>query len=101
MTALHKNEKGVTPQSHEYGVGFSVSALQYMRAFFLIYPHLLENQHAVRVVSSLSKPSPHRNKDATRGIFNDPTWDETTTGKFHCKSMAPKRNGLIRPTMSQ
>lgn len=34
-----------------YGSGFSVSALQYMRAFFLGYPRLLEIQHAVRVVS--------------------------------------------------
>jgi predicted nuclease of restriction endonuclease-like (RecB) superfamily len=33
----------------EYGSGFSVSALQYMRAFFLAYPNLLEIQHAVRV----------------------------------------------------
>jgi predicted nuclease of restriction endonuclease-like (RecB) superfamily len=28
--------------------GFSVSALQYMRAFYLSYPQLLANQHAVR-----------------------------------------------------
>jgi predicted nuclease of restriction endonuclease-like (RecB) superfamily len=33
----------------EYGSGFSVSALQYMRSFFLSYPQLLEKQHAVRV----------------------------------------------------
>ena len=33
----------------EYGSGFSVSALQYMRSFFLNYPQLLEKQHAVRV----------------------------------------------------
>ena len=33
----------------EYGSGFSVSALQYMRSFFLGYPELLANQHAVRV----------------------------------------------------
>jgi len=35
----------------EYGSGFSVSALQYMRAFFLGYPDLLEIQHALRVES--------------------------------------------------
>ena len=35
--------------SGEYGDGFSVSALQYMRAFFLGYPELLAKQHAVRV----------------------------------------------------
>lgn len=32
----------------EYGNGFSVSALQYMRAFYLIYPNLLANQRPVR-----------------------------------------------------
>ena len=35
--------------SGEYGDGFSVSALQYMRGFFLGYPELLAKQHAVRV----------------------------------------------------
>lgn len=38
----------------DYGRGFSVSALQYRRAFFLGYPNLLlpsEKQHAVRVIS--------------------------------------------------
>ncbi len=35
----------------DYGRGFSVSALQYMRAFFLAYPVLLQKQHAVRVIS--------------------------------------------------
>jgi len=35
----------------DYGSGFSVSALQYMRAFYLGYPELMEIQHAVRVKS--------------------------------------------------
>ncbi len=36
----------------EFGSGFSVSALQYMRAFYLAYPELLATiQHAVRVES--------------------------------------------------
>ena len=35
--------------SREYGDGFSVSALQYMRGFFLAYPELLAKQHAPRV----------------------------------------------------
>jgi predicted nuclease of restriction endonuclease-like (RecB) superfamily len=35
----------------EYGSGFSVTALQYMRAFFIGYPDLLNIQHAVRVKS--------------------------------------------------
>jgi hypothetical protein len=33
----------------EYGSGFSVSGLQYMRAFFLEYPDFLPIQHALRV----------------------------------------------------
>ena len=36
--------------SAEYGAGFSVSALQYTRSFFIGYPQLLAKQHAVRVV---------------------------------------------------
>ena len=37
----------------EYGRGFSVSALQYMRGFFQAYPTLLEKQHALRVESQI------------------------------------------------
>ena len=33
----------------DFGNGFSVSALQYMRAFYLGYPGLMKIQHAVRV----------------------------------------------------
>jgi hypothetical protein len=39
--------------SREYGRGVSVSALQYMRAFYQAYPGLLEKQHAPRVESQL------------------------------------------------
>ncbi|WP_020561189.1 DUF1016 N-terminal domain-containing protein [Thiofilum flexile] len=53
--------------STEYGNGFSVSALQYMRAFFLAYPALLPIQHAVRVISLESAPT-------------DATWQP---GKLH------------------
>ncbi len=35
--------------ANEYGSGFSVSALQYMRGFYQAYPELLSNQHAMRV----------------------------------------------------
>ena len=42
----------------EYGTGFSVSALQYMRSFFLGYPDLLANQHAVRV-DFAAEPTQH------------------------------------------
>ena len=41
--------------SGEYGDGFSVSALQYMRSFFLAFPELLAKQHAVRVVLDVAQ----------------------------------------------
>ena len=37
-----------TQLANDYGSGFSVSALQYMRSFYQSFPHLLENQHAPR-----------------------------------------------------
>jgi hypothetical protein len=36
----------------DYGNGFSVSTLQYMRSFYTTYPSILTNQHALRVNSS-------------------------------------------------
>ncbi|MEZ5451601.1 MAG: PDDEXK nuclease domain-containing protein [Thiothrix sp.] len=53
----------------ECGSGFSVSALQYMRAFFLAYPDLIEIQHAPRVISANTLPS-----------VDDSTWQP---GKLH------------------
>ena len=41
--------------SGDYGDGFSVSALQYMRSFFLGFPQLLAKQHAVRVVLDVAQ----------------------------------------------
>ena len=46
-----------------YGSGFSVSALQYMRGFFLAYPSLLAKQHAVRVELASGESS-------TTGVLN-------------------------------
>ena len=46
----------------EYGSGFSVSALQYMRGFFLGYPELLAKQHAVRVEFD-ARPVQHALRD--------------------------------------
>ena len=40
--------------SVEYGSGFSVSGLQYMRAFYLNYPLFLPKQHALRVESGMN-----------------------------------------------
>lgn len=41
--------------SGDYGDGFSVSALQYMRSFFLGFPQLLAKQHAVRAVLDVAQ----------------------------------------------
>jgi predicted nuclease of restriction endonuclease-like (RecB) superfamily len=37
----------------KYGSGFSVSGIQYMRAFYVQYPDFLEIQHAMRVKSQI------------------------------------------------
>ncbi|MHB1123945.1 MAG: PDDEXK nuclease domain-containing protein [Ramlibacter sp.] len=66
--------------SGEYGDGFSVSALQYMRGFFLSYPELLAKQHAVRVEFD-ALPKQH----ALRGEF----WTEDDW-----------RPGLLNPGLS-
>jgi hypothetical protein len=41
----------------EYGSGFSVSALQYMRAFHLAYPDLIPIQHACQASKVLTPPA--------------------------------------------
>ncbi len=43
--------------SKQYGIGFSVSGLQYMRAFYREYPEYLSIQHAVRVKSNIETSS--------------------------------------------
>ena len=50
----------------EYGSGFSVSALQYMRGFFLAYPELLSKQHAVRAAKP-AKPQSARSRSRGKG----------------------------------
>lgn len=41
--------------TNEYGSGFSVSSLKYMRSFYLAYPDLLEKSHALRDFSLPAK----------------------------------------------
>ena len=67
-----------------YGTGFSVSALQYMRAFYLTYPGLLGNQHAVRV-ESCNMPSDKELaiRHALRGIFSQKENEDWDPGKLH------------------
>lgn len=69
----------------DYGNGFSVSALQYMRAFYLGYPALLdiqhavgvgsEKQHAVRVESAQGNPDAksHAARDLSASV-PEPDW---------------------------
>jgi hypothetical protein len=63
--------KGLSCQlGREYGRGFSVSALQYMRAFFHAYPALLEKQHAPRVESQFEVTvTDTLNPEQSRKIF--------------------------------
>lgn len=56
--------------NQQFGRGFSVSALQYMRSFFLTYPKLLEKQHALRVEFS-APDSAAEKQHALRGKSAD------------------------------
>ncbi|MBE2241448.1 MAG: hypothetical protein IAE86_01725 [Burkholderiaceae bacterium] len=74
----------------EFGSGFSVSALQYMRGFYLAYPQLLaaENQHAVRV-----EPAAAQMQHAPRAESHDV---EAAAGGDRTDS----RPGLLHPALS-
>lgn len=75
----------------EYGSGFSVSALQYMRAFYLGYPALMEiqhaagveseKQHAVRVESA--QGSSDAKDHAVRDLSAQPAGADWQPGKLH------------------
>jgi predicted nuclease of restriction endonuclease-like (RecB) superfamily len=68
----------------EYGSGFSVSALQYMRAFFLGYPYLVEKQHAPRVISG--RPAKRTKQHAVRVALSDmpdANGDDWSPGHLH------------------
>ena len=75
----------------DYGNGFSVSALQYMRAFYLAYPALLdiqhaagvgsEKQHAVRVESA--QGSPDAKGHALRDLSASATEADWQPGRLH------------------
>lgn len=75
----------------EYGSGFSVSALQYMRAFYLGYPALLgiqhaasvesEKQHALRVESAQEPPDAISH--AVRDLSAQPAGADWQPGQLH------------------
>lgn len=70
----------------EFGSGFSVSALQYMRGFYLAYPQLLatDNQHAVRVEFTAAQ------------IQHAPRDESAAAGGDRCAW----RPGLLHPALS-
>ena len=47
----------------DYGDGFSVSALKYMRLFYLGYPELPANRHALRDLFGNAQPIGHAVRD--------------------------------------
>ena len=60
----------------EFGSGFSVSALQYMRGFYLAYPQLLAagNQHAPRVESAADNQHAPRDESAGSSATAGGAW---------------------------
>lgn len=70
----------------EFGSGFSVSALQYMRGFYLAYPQLLaaDNQHAPRVESAADNQHAPRDESAGSSATAGGAW----------------RPGLLHPALS-
>lgn len=65
----------------EFGNGFSVSALQYMRAFFLGYPDLLMIQHASRV--ELNRKTDSTKQHALRVNFPESSENAWSPGQLH------------------
>ncbi|MFT3718577.1 PDDEXK nuclease domain-containing protein [Pseudorhodoferax sp.] len=53
--------------SQDYGEGFSVSALKYMRLFYLGYPELLAKRHALRDLSNGAPAIRHAVRDESDG----------------------------------
>lgn len=75
----------------DYGNGFSVSALPYMRAFYLGYPALLDLQHAAGVGSELqhavrvesAEESPEAKSHALRDLPVSATEADWQPGRLH------------------
>jgi predicted nuclease of restriction endonuclease-like (RecB) superfamily len=68
----------------EYGSGFSVSALRYMRLFYLGYPDLVRIHHAVRDESGLSRGSAGLTiVNALRSVSADGPNSEWRPGQLH------------------
>lgn len=74
------------------GIGLSVSALQYMRAFYLAYPGLLANQHAVRVDSGEA--------DAARALDFQHAVRVESTDAPRPQDGAAWRPGVLHPSLA-
>ena len=77
----------------DYGNGFSVSALQYMRSFYTTYPSILTNQHALRVdlppLQSKTTAIQHALRVELSGV--------SRAGSMGLKSWKP---GILHPNLS-
>jgi len=61
-----------TRLTEDYGRGFSVSSLQYMRSFFLVYPKLLRQEQytSVDALDSIQHALRVKSEDGAIGILN-------------------------------
>ena len=85
----------------DYGNGFSVSALQYMRAFFQTYPALLPTQHAARVKSEPTKKKQiHDIQHALRGESPSAASGTTLARISDGASGNPWKPGQLHPNLS-
>lgn len=70
----------------EYGEGFSITALKYMRALYLAYPHLLGIRHAVRDESRNAMPeSELQIGHALRDQLTEPRKGAWQPGRLHTR----------------
>ena len=67
----------------EYGSGFSVSALRYMRLFYVGYPELLQIHHAVRDESGAESVNTQAITNALRSISPGTTGTDWKPGQLH------------------
>lgn len=88
--------------NQQFGRGFSVSALQYMRSFFLTYSNLLEKQHALRVEFS-GPDSAAENQHALRGkLAETPLVEKTDAVRAELADASDQswQAGQLHPNLS-
>jgi predicted nuclease of restriction endonuclease-like (RecB) superfamily len=67
----------------DYGSGFSVTALRYMRLFYTAYPGLLQIHHAVRDESGVGSVDPEVISNALRSISTGASGSDWKPGRLH------------------